>query len=178
MEDISDDKNFRWQETKRMAAELGIPIVVIDGSQCAKLEYDKILEMIKRVKEEKKMDLIPEIIHKIENNRACPRGVLKKIRNELFSNEKINLWLEEIIGAIITSNIDDFNKGIEKFIQVTNEVKSYYEGESFDVDECKTYDYDEYLDRLNVLFNSRNESSGNQVREKVIEREEDNRYLK
>lgn len=54
MEDISDNKNFRWQETKRMAAELGIPIVVIDGSQCAKLEYDKILEMIKRVKEEKK----------------------------------------------------------------------------------------------------------------------------
>ncbi len=71
IDDINDKKNDRWQETKRMAAELGIPIAVIDGTQCTKLEFEKVQEMVKTVKEEKRMDLIPEIIHKIENNRAA-----------------------------------------------------------------------------------------------------------
>lgn len=32
IEDINNDKNHRWQETKRIATELGIPIAVIDGT--------------------------------------------------------------------------------------------------------------------------------------------------
>lgn len=53
IDDINDKKNDRWQETKRMAAELGIPIAVIDGTQCTKLEFKKVQEMVKTVKEEK-----------------------------------------------------------------------------------------------------------------------------
>lgn len=161
IDDINDDKNVRWQETKRMAAELNIPIAVIDGTQCTKLEFEKVEEMVKLVKEEKRMDLIPEIIHKIENNRAAQGGILKKVRNEIFSEEKVNQFLEEIMGTIITSDIDTFNQGIEEFAKVTKEVKdSYVEKFEIDYKDCKTYDYDEYLNRLKVLFSSRNGLNG------------------
>ena len=92
-----------------MAAELGIPIAVIDGTQCTKLEFEKVQEMVKTVKEEKRMDLIPEIIHKIENNRAAQMGLLKNVRNEIFSEVKVKKLLEEVIGTIITSDINTFN---------------------------------------------------------------------
>ena len=37
--------------------------------------------------------LIPEIIQKLENNRAAQLGVLKGVRNEIFSNEKVKkMW--------------------------------------------------------------------------------------
>jgi len=161
IDDINDKKNYRWQETKRMAAELKIPVAVIDGTQCAKLEFQKVQEMVRAVREEKRMDLIPQIIHKLENNRAAQRGILKNVRNEVFSNVNIKKVLEEIIGTIITSDINTFNQGIEEFVKVTRTIKTIYSeiGDGVD-EECKTYDYDSYLDRLQVLFSSRNELKG------------------
>ncbi len=168
IDDIYDNKNDRWKETKRMSAELGIPIAVIDGTQCARLEFEKVQEMIKTVKEERRMDLIPQIIHKIENNRATQIGVLKKMRNEIFSETNVKKILEEIMGTIITSDINNFNKGIEEFTKVTKEIKNCYqelietteehpsEQSNSYIERCKTYDYDKYLDRLKVLFSYRN----------------------
>lgn len=173
--DINDEKNYRWQETKRMAAELGIPVAVIDGTQCAKLEFQKVQEMVRTVKEEKRMDLIPEIIHKLENNRAAQMGVLKDVRNEFFSDLKVKKLLEEIMGTIITSDINTFNQGIEEFAKVTKTIKSFYSEQSDEnlesLDKCKTYNYDEYLDRLKILFSSRNGLNGDGssgTREKTI----------
>lgn len=167
------DKNHRWQETKRMAAELGIPIAVIDGTQCTKLEFEKVQEMVRTVKEEKRMDLIPEIIHKIENNKAAQMGLLKDVRNEIFSDTKVKKLLEKIIGTIITSDINTFNQGIEDFTKVTKKIKcSYLEKSDEYLEKCKTYDYDGYLDRLKVLFSSRNGLSGNdslEPKEKTID---------
>ena len=141
-----------------MAAELGIPIAVIDGTQCTKLEFEKVQEMVKTVKEEKRMDLIPEIIHKIENNRAAQMGLLKNVRNEIFSEVKEKKLLEEVIGTIITSDI--------------NKIKSSYPEKSDEyLERCKTYDYDDYLDRLKVLFSSRNGLNGDDssgIRENAI----------
>jgi len=172
IDDINDKKNDRWQETKRMAAELGIPIAVIDGTQCTKLEFEKVQEMVKTVKEEKRMDLIPEIIHKIENNRAAQMGLLKNVRNEIFSGEKVKKLLEEVIGTIITSDINNFNQGIEEFAKVTKKIKSSYPEKSDEyLERCKTYDYDGYLDRLKVLFSSRNGLNGDdssEIRENAI----------
>ena len=172
LNDINDEKNDRWQETKRIAAELGIPVVVIDGTQCTKLEFEKVQEMVRTVKEERRMDLIPEIIHKLENNRAAQMGVLKDVRNEVFSDTKVKKLLEEIMKTIITSNLDTFNQGIEEFAKVTKKIKSYYSEKSDEyLEKCKTYDYDSYLDRLKVLFNSRNGLSGNEspgIRERGI----------
>ena len=173
IDDINDEKNERWIETKRLAAELGIPVAVIDGSQCTKLEFEKVQEMVRTVKEEGRMDLIPDIIHKIENNRAAQMGVLKDIRNEIFSDLSVKKLLEEIMGTIITSDINTFNQGIEEFARVTKKIKSTYsQSSNMGLDKCKTYDYDGYLERLKVLFSSRNglnEDSSSEIKEKTID---------
>ena len=142
-----------------MAAELNIPIAVIDVTQCTKLEYEKVEEMVRKVKEDKRMDLIPEIIHKIENNRAAQTGVVGKVRNEIFSDKNIAAFLENIIGSIITSDTNTFNQGLDAFEKVTNEIKDYYSREDKDrnLEKCKTYDYDAYLQRINVLRGTRQE---------------------
>lgn len=171
--DINDNKNSRWQATKRLAAELGIPVAVIDGTQCAKLELEKVQEMVRTVQEERRMDLIPEIIHKLENNRAAQIGVLKDVRNEIFSDAKVKKLLEEIMGTIMTSDINTFNQGIEEFAKVTKKIKSSYLEKSDEyIERCKTYDYDGYLERLKILFSSRNGLNGNGdsgIREKTID---------
>ena len=172
IDDINDNKNYRWQAAKRLAAELGIPVAVIDGTQCAKLEFEKVQEMVRVVKEERRMDLIPEIIHKLENNRAAQMGVLQDVRNEIFSDAKVKKLLEEIMGTIMTSDIDTFNQGIEEFAKVTKKIKSAYLEKSDDeyIERCKTYDYDGYLERLKILFSSRNGLNGNSgIREKTID---------
>lgn len=170
IDDINDNKNYRWQETKRLAAELGIPVAVIDGTQCAKLEFEKVQEMVRAVKEERRIDLIPEIIHKLENNRAAQRGFLQDVRNEIFSDAKVKKILEEIMGTIITSDTNTFNQGIEEFAKVTKKIKSSYSKKSDGyIERCKTYDYDAYLERLKILFSSKNglnEDSG--IGEKTI----------
>ena len=172
LDDIDDNKNIRWKETKSLAAELGIPVVVIDGTQCAKLELKKVQEMVRTVKEKRRMDLIPEIIHKIENNRAAQWGLLQNVRNEIFSDAKVKKILEEIMGTIISSDINTLNQGIEQFAKVTKEIKSVY-SKRFNneyIERCKTYDYDAYLERLKILFRSRNGLNGvPESREKAID---------
>lgn len=161
LEDINDKKNDRWQEAKRLAASLDIPIAVIDGTQCTKLEFAKVEEMIRLVREENRMDLIPNIIHKIENNRAAQMGELKDIRNQVFSDQAIKQWLEKIIGTIITSDIDTFNSGIEEFVKVTRDLKRVYsENTDTSLEECQTYNYDHYINRLKILYSSRNGLNG------------------
>ena len=172
LDDINDNKNLRWQEAKRLAAELGIPVVVIDGTQCTKLEFEKVQEMARAVKEERRMDLIPEIIHKLENNRAAQMGVLQDVRNEIFSDAKVKKILEEIMGTIIYSDINTFNQGIEEFAKVTKKIKSAYSEKSDNeyIERCKTYDYDGYLERLKILFSSRNGlNGGSGIHEKTID---------
>ncbi|MCI9177154.1 MAG: hypothetical protein HFJ28_00865 [Clostridia bacterium] len=156
-----------------MAAQLEIPIVVIDADQCAKLEFAKVQEMLRRLKEEKKMNLIPQIIHKIENNRACPNGLMKEIRNSIFSETEITKWIEEIIGTIITANNDSFHQGIKEFTAVTKKVKELY-GNPLDIgyEKCKTYNYAGYLNRVKMLFNSRHRLNSNiAVRNQTINTE-------
>ena len=169
IDDINDNKNSRWQATKRLAAELGIPVAVIDGTQCAKLEFEKVQEMVRVVKEERRMDLIPKIIYKLENNRAAQIGVLKDVRNEIFSDAKVKKILEEIMGTIMTSDINTFNQGIEAFAKVTKKIKSTYSEKSDEyIERCKTYDYDGYLERLKILFSFRNGLNGDSgIREKI-----------
>ena len=169
--DINDNKNSRWRATKRLAAELGIPVVVIDGTQCAKLEFEKVHKMLQAVKEEKRIDLIPEIIYKIENNRAAQFSKLKAIRNEIFSDEKVKNILEEIIGTIMTSDINTFDQGIEEFMKVTKKIKCFYLEKSDDeyIERCKTYDYDAYIDRLETLGIPVTEVSG--IRERAIDKQ-------
>lgn len=172
IDDINDDKNDRWNDTKQMAAELGIPIVVIDGTQCTKLEFQKVQDMLAEVKENKRMDLIPEIVHKIENNRGARGVLLKEVRDEIFSKAAIRQVLEDIMNTIISSDIDDFNKGVEEFTKVTREIQRNYselkKSDKRELKKYKTYSYTAYLDRLKTLFitrNGLNSNGSNQVKE-------------
>ena len=178
--DIQDAKNKRWNDTKRLAGELDIPIVVVDQTQCAKLEYDKVREMIELLKKEKRMDFIPTIIHKMENNKSAPKGIGAEIRNSIFSETNIKKCLEEIVRTIITSpDIGIYNQGIEQFVKTTKELKntykqhkdkqqylkediynSRYRRQQLEFEECKSYDYDAYINRLKILYTSRNKLDG------------------
>lgn len=176
LEDINNKKNFRWREIKRLAAELDIPIAVIDGTQCTKLELEKVQEMVRVVKEERRMDLIPEIIHKLENNRAAQSGVLQDIRNNIFSDKKVEEILKEIKNIIITSDSNAFNQGIEAFEKVIKEIKRIYskfsEQEKTSIEMCKICDYDSYLKSLKILVSSRKEAEAsvdNQLQQKNVE---------
>lgn len=161
LEDIYDKSNVEWYSAKRLAASLDIPIAVIDGTQCTKLEFAKVQDMLRAFKEEHRIDLIPNIIHKIENNRAAQRGKLKDVRNQIFSNQAVKKCLEDIIGTIITSDIDTFNQGIESFVKVTRDLKKVYsEHTDTSLEKCKTYNYDDYINRLKILYNSRNGLNG------------------
>lgn len=161
LEDIYNKSNVEWYSAKRLAASLDIPIAVIDGTQCTKLEFAKVQDMVRAFKEEHRIDLIPNIIHKIENNRAAQRGKLKDVRNQIFSNQAVKKCLEDIIGTIITSDIDTFNQGIESFVKVTQDLKKVYsEHTDTSLEKCKTYNYDDYINRLKILYNSRNGLNG------------------
>ena len=157
IDDINDKKNERWIRTKKMAAQLGVPIAVIDVTQCTKLEYQKAEEMVRLVKEEGRMDLIPQILHKIENNKSAQQGSLKNIRNKIFSEKNVNDLLEQIIGKIIISDTDTSNRGIEEFVKTIKCIKHVYEeqGDTY-TKECKSFNYDKYLERLKMLYTTRN----------------------
>lgn len=165
------------EKCKKMAKGLNIPIVVVDVQRCLELEWKKTQDMITLIKERKRMDLIPEVIHKIENNRGYE--ALADINKNIFSDKKIKDSLEQIIGTIITLDTDTFNNGIEQFVSVTKEiVNNHDEHLSSDYNkEFKTYDYRKYMERLKVLFGSRNgifksnekESNGVKTRDKNME---------
>lgn len=157
IDDINDKKNERWFRAKKMAAQLDIPIAIIDVTQCTKLEYQKTEEMVRLVKEEGRMDLIPQILHKIENNKSAQQGSLKNIRNKIFSEKNVNDLLEQIIGKIIISDTDTSNRGIEEFVKTIKSIKHIYEeqGDTY-IKDCKSFNYDKYLERLKMLYTTRN----------------------
>lgn len=158
--DISDENNAKWRNAKQMAKQLNIPIVVVDVQKCLELEWQKTQDMITIIKESKRMDLIPEVIHKLENNRGYDG--LADINRNVFSDKKVEDSLEQIIGTIITSDTDTFNMGIEKFVNVTKEIVKNYDEHSSSEDtfdhnkKYKTFNYKGYMERLKVLFGSRN----------------------
>lgn len=157
IDDINDKKNQRWIRAKKMAAQLDIPIAVIDVTQCTKLEYQKTEEMVRLVKEEGRMDLIPQILHKIENNKSAQIGELKGIRNKIFSEKNVNDLLEQVVGKIIISDTATSNRGIEEFVKTIKSIKHVYEeqGDTY-IKECKSFNYDKYLERLKMLYTTRN----------------------
>ena len=158
--DISDENDAKWRNAKQMAKQLNIPIVVVDVQKCLELEWQKTQDMITIIKELKRMDLIPKVIHKLENNRGYDG--LADINRNVFSDKKVKDSLEQIIGTIITSDTDTFNMGIEKFVNVTKEIVKNYDEHSSSEDtfdhnkKYKTFNYKGYMERLKVLFGSRN----------------------
>lgn len=175
--DINDENNAKWQNAKKMAKQLNIPIVIVDVQKCLELEWQKTQDMITLIKEQKRMDLIPEVIHKLENNRGYDG--LADINRNVFSDKKIKDSLEQIIGTIITSDTDTFNMGIEKFVNVTKEIVKNYDEHSLSEDtfdhnkKYKTFNYKGYMERLKVLFGSRNGIFKSSEKELVVNKTQD-----
>jgi len=57
------------EESKKAAAQFGIPIVLIDREKCAEREVKKIDEVLKRFTEEKDISLIDNIVEEFCNNK-------------------------------------------------------------------------------------------------------------
>ena len=57
-------------------------------------------------------------------------------------------------------DIDTFNQGIKEFVDTTRKIKNtYLQNSVIDAsteEECKSYNYDNYLNRLKILYSTRN----------------------
>ncbi|MBR3132569.1 MAG: hypothetical protein IKG42_00565 [Clostridia bacterium] len=130
------EKDSQWNMTKKLAADLGIPIVVIDREYFANREYDKIELMKKLILDEKinenlyyeylpeyenlsKPELLEKLIVKYENNKV---GLMcsNVLKEKYFSDER----LENIIGEIDKSikNLDskEYKECVQALAHVSN----------------------------------------------------------
>ena len=127
-------RSIKWKQTKQAAAQLGVPIVVINREYYAQKEQAQIDEM-KQIIEGKKEDnekrdiseLIKDSITKLENNRTGLRFA-SKINGKYFTDEK-RLELIEVINKkideLIKINPEEAQKCLEELQKVYNrEVKN------------------------------------------------------
>lgn len=120
-------RSIKWKQTKQAAAQLGVPIVVINREYYAQKEQAKIDEM-KQIIEGKKEDnekrdiseLIKDSITKFENNRTGLRLAIK-INGKYFTDEK-RLELIEVINKkideLIKINPEEAKKCLEELQKV------------------------------------------------------------
>lgn len=153
--DINDEQNVRWVNSKRMAAELDIPIVVIDCKKCAELEFNKVQNMLTEFQKTKQTDLIPRIIHKIENNTQSRLGIATKQNKKFFNNDEMKKCLETIIYTLENSDTDTFNSGMDEIINVSKELNLLYEDDDLEYSKNQTYDYNSYIQRCEILKKTR-----------------------
>lgn len=87
-----------------------------------------------------RMDLIPTILQKIENNKAAQLGEPKitRIRDRIFSDKTIKSILNQIIQAINDSSKEKANEGIEAFVKQTKKFQKIYQENKY-ANNCKTY---------------------------------------
>ena len=114
----NDDK---WIMTKKAAAQLGVPIVVIDREYFAERETEKINLIKKLILNEKvsdsdyldefkqlpKSELVKEIITKFENN-ATGLQFSSKLKDKFFTQEQLECLMADIENAI--ENMQDEDK--------------------------------------------------------------------
>ncbi len=129
----SDEK---WIRTKKLAAQLGIPIVIIDREYFAKREIEKIELMKKMVKGEeideakygeyidefKKMskpELIQKMFIKFENNTVGLQ-FNSKLRNKYFTISELDKMTEEIFEVIDKDETKEKRKMLDSMYEVMN----------------------------------------------------------
>lgn len=137
----------QWIMTKKMAAQLGIPIVIIDREKFAEREFDKIEVMKKMikgedVKEEKyqkyleeysklsRAELIEQMIIKFENNRT---GIQfnEKLKNKYFTQQQVEDFIFEIYESIKGLSKEEYKECLQKLINIFR--KEYKEAENEDI---------------------------------------------
>lgn len=101
------EKDERWKEAQKAAAQFDVPIVIVDRAVCAERESKKISELVNSFEETKDMSLISKIITEFENNRAGNRDYHKEITQKYFSEEILEDYIgriENVISDLSTKN--------------------------------------------------------------------------
>ena len=99
-----------WEETKKAAEQLQIPIVIINREQCAEMEMAKVLEMKKMLKGEAKLpegktitDIAKDLITKFENNAVGIEFASDEVKRKYFTEEQ----REDLFLTIVKALDDD-----------------------------------------------------------------------
>ena len=111
-EALQTDKK-RYDESLRLADELGIPIVVIDREEIAKREMQKIQKNISEMSnnEKDRNQLIRDTIVRFENNR-CSVRFSELLKDKYYTDDDRKDMIEGIINAIENGspNLDEKRK--------------------------------------------------------------------
>ena len=108
-----ETEKTRYDESKRLAIELNIPIVIIDREAFAIQEKSKVIENLKILKGEKdnttnktKQELIRETILLFENNRNGLRYT-NELKNEYFTDDDRKKMISAIMSSIELNSTDN-----------------------------------------------------------------------
>lgn len=109
---ILQEQKRIWDETKKASTDFSrknendemipLPIVKINREECAKNEIKKIQATFENYLETKEFSVLPNIITQFENNRVGNKPPHNYIRDTYFSQNAMQIMLEQIIKTIKT----------------------------------------------------------------------------
>jgi len=169
-----ENKKSAWKQAKKAAAELGIPIVVVDVEKSIKIESKAIEDMVKKFELTggQNQDLLRSIMNKFENNRGylmTQTRPYQSLLDQYFSKDSYKEYLTRIMEVIEKTDENSRQQSLDTLTQVTSlERKKWlrYSYGDFVLDEEKvqedseeyrqylenrTMDYDKFLERLQKL---------------------------
>lgn len=130
------EQDDRWQMTKKAAAQLGIPIVVINREYFAEKEQSNIEDMQAKLMGEKELDegeskeqLIENLIVKFENNAIGLMYADAKVKSKYFTEvQRTNNFsiIEQSLEKMKSENPIEYKRCLTKFIKsLKAEVEKY-----------------------------------------------------
>ena len=131
------EKDDRWQMTKKAAAQLGIPIVVINREYFAEKEQNKVEDMQAKLMGKKKLEdgeskeqLIKDIIVKFENNAIGLKYVEGRVKSDYFTeNKRIENYtlIENSLKMMKKNDPEQYKKCLASFISSLQDEADKYE---------------------------------------------------
>lgn len=166
------EKNKRWLHTKQAAAQLGVPIVIIDREYFAKRELKKTELMKKLITEEKidekefgnflekytnltKPELIKQLFTTIENNK---NGIANRFPS-YFSKEYCIDLRTAILNSISNMKKTDAINCLNALIDISYKEKSFYQ--NTDKDAIRHLDISFYGETIKIAKNKLKELTKN-----------------
>jgi len=179
---FEENKKSSWNQAKKAAAELEIPIVVVDVEKSIKLESKAVENMVKKFELSggKDKNLLRSIMTKFENNRGylmTQNRAYQSLLEQYFSKDHYQEYLERIMDIVKKSDENCRQQSLDTLIDVTSLERKkwlrffcsdfvlYEENVQEDSQEYKEYlktrtmNYDKFLERLQNLKEKGNQNS-------------------
>lgn len=171
-----------WEETKKAAEQLQIPIVIINREECAEMEMAKVLEMKKMLKGEAELpegktivDIAKDLITKFENNAVGIEYADSRVKSKYFTEEQ----REDLFLTIVKALDDDpsitqeeKNEYLTQIVTIIKQELAKFEDGCVKSDQGKAVK-DYYASKVEMLEEKLSNSIEHN-QEKVIEQEPDN----